>query len=832
MLPAMSLVAQPRSPAAYVLAVAIVSACADDGTVATGSESSSDSSSSTAADTTAAIDSMGSSAGTTTMASADTGTSSTDAGTSGGATGETSMGETSGGSSSGSTGMGGEGSSDTGLNTSCPIGELDVVPMTEFGNTFGQLDDFSGSCGGDVGPDAEYTFVAPTDGVYTFDTQGSQLNTVLYLLDGTCGGTELGCNDDGDGPQSALTATLTAGQAITVVVDSASAAGAPFNLRVRAGAFSCPILDLGSTNPQTVQGSTAATFNGMSGSCGGLGGHDAAYLFTAETAGVYSFDTFGSDFDAIVYVLDGTCGGNELACGTDGLLVPLPAGQEVTVVVDSTFASGDYTLNIASLGGNCPDSDLGNTVPQSIAGNTQDSDNSDFGSCGGDFSPDDLYTFTAPSDGLYVFDTLGSALDTVVYLRDGGCFGPELECNDDASAGTPQSIVSHGMVAGQQVIVGVDGNGSGSYVLNVDQVPCPDGSLGVNFPFTVAGTTLNGVNKTQGSCSVVSDAPDYSYSFTAPTDGEYTFDTAGSGFDTVLYVLDGASCNGAQLACSDNFSFLSTSALSVPLTAGQTVSVVVDGANGAEGPFMLNVDQLGGGACPDQDLGNLTPQSESGNNTGGDNTVAGTCGGFTQPDTTYLFTAAADGLYSFDTLGSDHDTVLFVRDGGCGGQEIACNDNFPGFTQSRVLVSLAADQTVMVGVDGGTATGNFDLNVNYSACPDEDLGSDLPATTSGTTVGGFDKLDTPICFDEGAPDYAVQWTAPADGLYTFDTCGSGYDTMLYVQDGPCGSPELACNDDFCGLQSSISLDLTEGQMITIVVSGFAGSSGNFTLNIN
>ena len=59
-----------------------------------------------------------------------------------------------------------------------------------------------------------------------------------------------------------------------------------------------------------------------------------------------------------------------------------------------------------------------------------------------------------------------------------------------------------------------------------------------------------------------------------------------------------------------------------------------------------------------------------------------------------------------------------------------------------------------------------------------------------------------------------------------------YDTVLFVQDAACGGSELACNDDFFGLQSSVSVNLTQDQTVMIVVSGFQGNSGNFTLNIN
>ncbi|MEZ4240652.1 MAG: hypothetical protein R3F59_31775 [Myxococcota bacterium] len=65
------------------------------------------------------------------------------------------------------------------------------------------------------------------------------------------------------------------------------------------------------------------------------------------------------------------------------------------------------------------------------------------------------------------------------------------------------------------------------------------------------------------------------WSFTAPADGDYRFDTTGSSFDPVLLVLDG--CDGRELGCNDDADPDLHSVVDVALAAGQTVVVVVDG---------------------------------------------------------------------------------------------------------------------------------------------------------------------------------------------------------------------------------------------------------------
>jgi hypothetical protein len=76
-----------------------------------------------------------------------------------------------------------------------------------------------------------------------------------------------------------------------------------------------------------------------------------------------------------------------------------------------------------------------------------------------------------------------------------------------------------------------------------------------------------------------------------------------------------------------------------------------------------------------------------------------------------------------------------------------------------------------------------------------------------------------------------EFTAPADGTYTFDTVGSLYDTVLYVLDG-CEGAELDCDDDSAvGTQSEVVLTLTAGQTVIVVVDGFSSNSGDYVLNV-
>src|SRR5438552_5569533 len=120
----------------------------------------------------------------------------------------------------------------------------------------------------------------------------------------------------------------------------------------------------------------------------------------------------------------------------------------------------------------------------------------------------------------------------------------------------------------------------------------------------------------------------------------------------------------------------------------------------------------------------------------------------------------------------------------------------------------------------------------------------LPAqggTISGTTSGTSALAGS--CGSSGtAPEHVFQWTPTVSGTAIIQTCGAGttFDTVLYLRSGSCASgPEVAagCNDDAClnatGLirASRLTPTVTAGQTYFIVVDGYGGSQGTFSLTV-
>ena len=111
-----------------------------------------------------------------------------------------------------------------------------------------------------------------------------------------------------------------------------------------------------------------------------------------------------------------------------------------------------------------------------------------------------------------------------------------------------------------------------------------------------------------------------------------------------------------------------------------------------------------------------------------------------------------------------------------------------------------------------------------------DNASDTDLTGAACNSGVADDDLDPSCGLGNALDQAIRFTAPVASTYTFDTFGSGFDTVLSVW-SDC-STESVCNDDSGGLQSQASLDLAAGQAVLVLVDGYNGATGDWVLNIS
>lgn len=105
------------------------------------------------------------------------------------------------------------------------------LPIVIEDSTVGQPDLVPISCIGGGNPERIYHFIAPSTRSYTFRTTDSDYDPALEILNGTCGGPSLGCNDDFDSLESRVDVFLERDQMVTVVVDAFAGEG-DFTLRI------------------------------------------------------------------------------------------------------------------------------------------------------------------------------------------------------------------------------------------------------------------------------------------------------------------------------------------------------------------------------------------------------------------------------------------------------------------------------------------------------------------------------------------------------------------------------------------------------------------------
>ena len=339
------------------------------------------------------------------------------------------------------------------------------------------------------------------------------------------------------------------------------------------------------------------------------------------------------------------------------------------------------------------------------------------------------------------------------------------------------------------------------------------------------------------------------YSWTAPSSGPYSFDTCGSDYDTVLAVYTGDAFTDplAPVAFNDDSCGLQ-SAVAFGATAGVTYRIAIDGFSGATGSTVLNWNPLPdlfadaqpiAGASGSVDSSNVGSTKEL-----GEPNHAGNPGG---ASIWFAWTAPATGEYVFDTCESAIDTLLAVYTGATVNAltEVASNDNGGCGARSTVTFIATEGTTYLIAVDGKDgATGPITLTW-LPVPPNDDFADAEPifgptGTVTGTNVAASTEPGEPDFAGPSGASIWYVWTAPATSDFTFDTCGSDFNTVLaiYRGDDLTTLTPVAGDDDGClggGSESSVTFSAVSGTTYYIAVAGrdFGGegiSTGNAVLN--
>ncbi|MFM7261167.1 MAG: hypothetical protein ACKO3W_11240 [bacterium] len=237
-----------------------------------------------------------------------------------------------------------------------------------------------------------------------------------------------------------------------------------------------------------------------------------------------------------------------------------------------------------------------------------------------------------------------------------------------------------------------------------------------------------------------------------------------------------------------------------------------------------------------------------------DNTFASTqvstvtCGfggiAFTK-DVWFTFTPATSGSFTLETCSgpAPFDTGIEVYSAcpDTGGTLLGCNDDGTGCQNfaSNLSISLSAGTAYTIrvgGWQGATGATNLVITSGGGAPPNDTCAtaSTLAAgTTAFSTVGATGV--TAACTKFGNAniynDIWYSYTAAGNGDCTISLCGASYDSKIAVFDG-CSGALLACNDDFCALQSQLTFAATCNTTYKVCVGAYSVvgfGSGNIAL---
>ena len=757
-----------------------------------------------------------------------------------------------------------------------------------------------------------FSWTAPATGQVTFDTSGSSFDTLLAAYRGTIvsGLTGVAANDDASSTTSTSKISFAATSGITymIAVDGWSAAGGTpakgnVTLNWSLGAplpgpandmFASAQVISGAPGNATGTNVNATKETGEPNHAGNVGGASVWYSWTAPAAGQATFSTAGSGFDTLLAAYRGTAvnaltlvaANDDASSSTSTSQISFAATSGVTymIAVDGWSAGtlpakGSIALAWQQAAPPAPANDnfasaqilsgqRGSLTGTNVSATKESGEPNHAGNVGG---ASVWYSWTAPATGQATFSTAGSGFNTLLGIYTGSSVSglTQVAANDDASSSTTTSQVSFAATSGVTYRIAVDGFGGATdgIALAWQMVLPPPAPANDNFSASQILTGSSGsVSGTNVSATKETGEPNHAgnaggtsvwYRWTAPSNGQATFSTAGSGFNTVLAVYTGSIVSALTPVASndDASSTTTTSQISLAVTGGITYIVAVDGFNGASDGITLAWSLAAAPSAPANDMfasaqaitgpsGVASGTNVNATKESGEPNHVGNVGG---ASVWYSWTAPASGQAVISTAGSTFDTLLAAYRGTAvtALTVVAANDDASSSTStSQISFAATSGVTYMIAVDGWSAVGgtpskgNVTLNWNLGAsvsAPANDMFANAQAVTglsgnvAGTNVNATKESGEPnITANPGGASVWYSWTATSTGSTTIATAGSSFDTLLGVYRGTAVNALtlVAQNDDVATNNSTSQVIFTAnaGTTYMIAVDGWSGGS--------
>jgi len=302
------------------------------------------------------------------------------------------------------------------------------------------------------------------------------------------------------------------------------------------------------------------------------------------------------------------------------------------------------------------------------------------------------------------------------------------------------------------------------------------------------------------------DGREYAFRFDAPSASAIALTLGGLSANLDVFVVDGGNGSCDTTNCltygDDGAAFQSQ--------AGHTYYVIVDGRNGAEGPFSLT---LNCGVCGD---GTVDPGEEcdDGNTASGDGCSA-TC----------ALESCGNGTTDQGEGCDDGNTV------DCDGCSSTCQVEACG--NGLVECAEECDDGNLANGDGCSSTCTIESATCTPAwditCGDEDR-------WNTSYYGSTTDVDSYSCvsWDETGPEYVYTFQAPQTGQVTATLSGleSGVDLDVFVLDGGNGNGSCSAGSCIAYGNLSASFDAQAGHTYYVAVDGYDGAQGDFTMTMS
>jgi hypothetical protein len=381
--------------------------------------------------------------------------------------------------------------------------------------------------------------------------------------------------------------------------------------------------------------------------------------------------------------------------------------------------------------------------------------------------------WTAPSDGPVVISTGGSFVDTVVAVYTGNAVDNLhlITWNNDRISGSRAAIALFSAVAGTTYQIAVDAEPGvlwGDIQLNVYYGPPVPPTVAITTPAEGAVFTAPAYVPVH----VTAQDSDGSVLLVQLTDGTTTFRTAATDFD---------------------YTFLSLAAGNYTLTATATDNV------GAVGTSSVHITVRTATPPANDDFANSfdLAQITTGNNVDATRETGEPPNYGFGHSVWWHYTAPADGLAVFSTVGSSFPTGMAIYSGNAldNLSLVTWYYDFNNYRPAILWFNLVAGTTYQIVVDGLTgASGDIQLNVNYDAPPTFTITSptggevftapaDMPVhVTAQDPDGSVAQIELSlVALTNGTTTIFTSNTADLD--YTFPALAAGnYQLIVRVTD--------------------------------------------------